>query len=375
MDERFKPLTEMHMNWIDPDHVKDLSLYARAEVQKFNDELIDESNVHAIEEMLKQYVENGEVYLNENSMYVKVWGAPDKLETTEAYGEVVGILDQMENYPLLDEDDHSQREWRKSVEDVERDFKSLVRDDAPEGWREMIAAWYSEKGERYADASGNHEIEIEVLRDLQLAKPEVLYDELKEKADEFDAVSVAAKQAVDELNRAIDMSARQFAEYKAVVPTRDIDSLMKQLIDSVQRLKEQRMDILLNGLVASTPPSLRQMSFPRFKIPVKKPDKKDKWKLDLEREKKERDLKMRQEMAGKSRSDIEQELERAEATYDAELRRQKLVQLKARLTENKRIRDAISYAVAHPPEVDMEEFMAPEPGTDLFASTLIRFPA
>ena len=367
LGKKFQELTTIDRMAIDPQGAMGTSLWAKTDWPHFNDELIDESNNHAIEETMAQYVEAGEAIVDRDShLYVKVWTGPDKLETTEAYGEMLDILNKLEDYPLLDFEDHSEREIKAEVEAIELDFKNLVRDDAPEGWAYLVSRWYGDAGDMYLHSRQDEDTMMEALRDLQLANPDALYGELEDDA---------AIEAVDDLNRAIEMSAKQFAEYKQAVPTPRINELRKQLVDNIQKLKDQRMDILLHGLSGSARSVPSQMMLPGFQPKRQKPGKKEEWQRRWDREKKKEELRTRQEMEGKSKDLIEEELAAAEATYDQQMRQQKLVQLKARLQENKRIRDAISDAIAHLPEPDIEEIIRPEPGTDLFASTFIRFPA
>lgn len=67
---------------------------------------------------------------------------------TEAFGKLHELACSLADYPVLDEDDWSEREFNAELESIEQTGKRLVRDDAPEGWPSDVHHWI---GEHYGD--------------------------------------------------------------------------------------------------------------------------------------------------------------------------------------------------------------------------------
>lgn len=56
---------------------------------------------------------------------------------------IKGMLDSIEEYPLLDEEEHSRMEYDATLENIENHYSSRkLREDAPEGWASQMFSWF-----------------------------------------------------------------------------------------------------------------------------------------------------------------------------------------------------------------------------------------
>lgn len=63
---------------------------------------------------------------------------------TEVFRFIASIFDALEDYPVLDECDYSEREYNATIENIEEIGKSFVSDDAPESWVGDVYGWLSD---------------------------------------------------------------------------------------------------------------------------------------------------------------------------------------------------------------------------------------
>ena len=75
-----------------------------------DDAILNDSNDEATRELLKPYVLAGSVVLTDYHIYVKAFDDDSETNFTEAYNAVNKIYEDLDNYPILDEDDYSKRE-------------------------------------------------------------------------------------------------------------------------------------------------------------------------------------------------------------------------------------------------------------------------
>lgn len=52
------------------------------------------------------------------------------------------IQEQLQDYPVLDDEDYSRREYEATLENIQSEGHNLVRDDAPEDWPERCWRWF-----------------------------------------------------------------------------------------------------------------------------------------------------------------------------------------------------------------------------------------
>lgn len=116
--------------------------------------LLVQSNEKAINKRLEQYAEGGDSdlvferhthwacgYLDGFSLRVF---RPDGT-VSPAFEEFCRIQEQLEDYPLLDESDYSEREYTSTLENYCSEAWRL-RDTLPEGWEADVYRWFSENG-------------------------------------------------------------------------------------------------------------------------------------------------------------------------------------------------------------------------------------
>jgi hypothetical protein len=64
---------------------------------------------------------------------------------TDAFKEFCSIQEALENYPVLDEQDYSQREYAATLNNYREEMWRL-RDELPEGWEAEVYQWFSDHG-------------------------------------------------------------------------------------------------------------------------------------------------------------------------------------------------------------------------------------
>jgi hypothetical protein len=144
--------------------------------------LLAQSNEAAINTRLEPFTEGGDPDLvfethshwavgHVDGFSIRVYRQDGTI--TEAFREFCSIKEQLEDYPVLDEADYSNREYEATLENYRTEmwrYKNL-----PEGWEGEVFSWFSDNGkERYIenrDDQGGYapqEKIIEALQDLGL---------------------------------------------------------------------------------------------------------------------------------------------------------------------------------------------------------------
>jgi hypothetical protein len=92
----------------------------------------------------------------------------------DAFREFCEIKEALENYPVLDEADYSNREYEATLENYRGEMWRL-RQELPEGWESEVYSWFSDHGHdrciENTDDQGGYAPEekiIEALKDLGL---------------------------------------------------------------------------------------------------------------------------------------------------------------------------------------------------------------
>lgn len=95
-----------------------------------------------------------------------------------AEAEAEGLAAALEDYPLLDEEDHSRREYEADIEGIKDQARNLIREGAPEDWpAQVFRKLDSRYWGVYSRAGGGHVPEGElraILRALRLMEPKYL---------------------------------------------------------------------------------------------------------------------------------------------------------------------------------------------------------
>ena len=136
--------------------------------------IIDESNWDAIRELLIEKFPDDTEIVHSSHWAVGWIDQPavrmldDAGRITPAGAEAIRILEQMKDYPLLDEDDYSQREFDKSIENI----KWAHGLNAPEA--KAVYGWLSHNNQsevESVDDGGAYPSEAAVAEALKALKP------------------------------------------------------------------------------------------------------------------------------------------------------------------------------------------------------------
>jgi hypothetical protein len=68
-------------------------------------------------------------------------------EPTAAFWALKEIEERLSNYPVLDEDDYSMREYEATLDNIEAAGRRFVRDDARDGWESDAFGWFSDNNQ------------------------------------------------------------------------------------------------------------------------------------------------------------------------------------------------------------------------------------
>lgn len=112
--------------------------------------LIDQSNAAVIDKALEQFV-GKDVVSESHSHWVvgHVDGFSIRVyrrgKITQAFQTYFQLLQQMDDYPILDETDYSDREYEATLENIPMAAWRLQRQyELPEGWEGDVYSWLSE---------------------------------------------------------------------------------------------------------------------------------------------------------------------------------------------------------------------------------------
>ncbi len=75
---------------------------------------------------------------------------------TEAFRILHGLAMAMADYPLLDENDYSDREYEATCEAIAEVGRSLVSDTAPDSWPSDCYSWFSDHNQSAIESSDDH---------------------------------------------------------------------------------------------------------------------------------------------------------------------------------------------------------------------------
>jgi len=114
--------------------------------------LISQSNHAYIKKAMEPYEEDGTARDERHGSWACGWmeGFAIRIykggKVTNAFKIWMNMQDAMSDYPLLDEEDHSNREYEETLDNIKH-IASDVRDDAPDTWAEEVYAYLSDNNE------------------------------------------------------------------------------------------------------------------------------------------------------------------------------------------------------------------------------------
>jgi hypothetical protein len=115
--------------------------------------LIDESNAHVIQRELAKFAESDDpdVVPERHDHYLVGWieGFSIRVfkngDITPAFARYFDLQNALEDYPILDQDDYSTREYEATVENIAACAWRLKHDyDLPEDWQQAVYSWLSD---------------------------------------------------------------------------------------------------------------------------------------------------------------------------------------------------------------------------------------
>ena len=115
--------------------------------------LLDQSNAAAIDKRLQEYLEADEPDIRSEShghwlvghvdgYAIRVYRADGSI--TDAFREWCNIKAEMDNYPVLDDDDYSQREYDAALENIQDGLyqvDGIDKESLPDGWPAQVYGW------------------------------------------------------------------------------------------------------------------------------------------------------------------------------------------------------------------------------------------
>jgi hypothetical protein len=153
--------------------------------------LVDQSNESVINKRLQQFTEGDDPDLVIESHSHWAVGHVDGFSIrvfrkdgtiTDAFREFCRLHGCLEDYPILDEDDYSEREYGATLENYDCEMWGFSN-ELPEGWESKVYAWFSDHGldchTDNRDGQGGwapREAIIEALTDLGLLPTVVVED-------------------------------------------------------------------------------------------------------------------------------------------------------------------------------------------------------
>lgn len=144
--------------------------------------LMEESNAHTIAEALKPFLGSGDLQEAHFSHWacgwvdgylIRVFKDGKLMPALEKYYE---LHSAMEDYPVLDEEDYSKREYDATIENIKWEGRDLVRNRVPKDWAEQVFSWLFDNNQEAVesqDDQGGYPTKdnvLEALKALRLAK-------------------------------------------------------------------------------------------------------------------------------------------------------------------------------------------------------------
>jgi hypothetical protein len=134
--------------------------------------LLDQSNADAIGKLMEPFLDGDDVRSESHGHWacgyvdgysIRVY-RPDGT-ITEAFRAWCGIQERQADYPVLDEEDYSRREYEATLENIRDAGRRYVSDDAPEDWECEAFSWFWDNNQRAVenrDDTGGYPSEIEI---------------------------------------------------------------------------------------------------------------------------------------------------------------------------------------------------------------------
>jgi hypothetical protein len=150
--------------------------------------LLDQSNAAAIAKALEPFTEGDDPDVIEESHSHWAVGHIDGFairvfrngQITEAFRTYHELAERLADYPLLDEEDYSRREYDATLEHIADSARSLRHDyDLPEGWASEVFSWFWDHNQRAVENRGDDQGGYPSEADLKEAFEALGYPEVE----------------------------------------------------------------------------------------------------------------------------------------------------------------------------------------------------
>ncbi|HUU88864.1 MAG TPA: hypothetical protein VMX17_14085 [Candidatus Glassbacteria bacterium] len=101
---------------------------------------------------------------------VRVFQNEAKTKVTEAFAEICKLNDALSDYPVLDEEDFSKREYEATLENISSVGGRFTKDDVSEDWAEQLFSWFWENDQSAVepcDGQGGYPTDKQVIAGLK----------------------------------------------------------------------------------------------------------------------------------------------------------------------------------------------------------------
>jgi hypothetical protein len=142
--------------WYRATELKDADKWAVIYTSHRDSGLLDQSNAAVISKALKPFTENDnpDVVFESHSHFLvgHIDGFSIRVfkrgRITKAFRKYHELAERMDAYPILDEDDYSNREYEATYENIPLAAGSLKHEyELPEDWQSEVFSWLSENNE------------------------------------------------------------------------------------------------------------------------------------------------------------------------------------------------------------------------------------
>lgn len=119
--------------------------------------LLEESNAAAIENTLRPYLDGDDpdVIEEHHGHWACGWidGYAIRVfrneEVTEAFRTYLDVLERLNEYPVLDEEDYCRREYEATLDNFDSAIAGIRHEyELPEGWKEEVFSWFWQHDQR-----------------------------------------------------------------------------------------------------------------------------------------------------------------------------------------------------------------------------------
>jgi hypothetical protein len=137
------------------DRPEDSDKWAIVYTHNRDSDLLAQSNADAIGEIMEPFVESEDVVPERHSHWACGWVDgysirvfDDNGNVTDAFRAWCEVQERINNYPLLNEEDHSRREYEAALESITQEGRRMLVDGAAEDWAEQVFSWLWENNQR-----------------------------------------------------------------------------------------------------------------------------------------------------------------------------------------------------------------------------------